>query len=388
MTVSPYEPQGGEVARYSPMGQSVRALRDWAEAASAAHSVATSLCKTSFVPKEYRGKPDETTAAILAGMEIGLSPIASVNAYSPIQGQAAPKAITLRAIVQSRGHEIELLESTSDRCIMRGRRHKGDGEFGEWQTVTWTVARARQLKLLSRDQWQNQPTAMLVARATSEISRIIGADAILGIPYSVEELYDQAAESDTAQATATNRSKRRTPVATLPPTVTPESIEAGIRAAANAPAAAGPPPLPGEPGYATEDTSAPEPAADGVQDIETVEDVAETDAPTGAQDTDSPAAAALAEHFAETFDAPAAMAGDETEAEAADVEPVGTADHADAKRMARLFALLREAGVGERHQYAAGVLGRKVTTFSTLSAGDVGRLISNLEDIVNGEASE
>ncbi len=56
-------------------------------------------------------------------------------------------------------------------------------------------------------------------------------------------------------------------------------------------------------------------------------------------------------------------------------------------RMKRLFALLGEASIGddERHGYATGVLGREVTTFSTLAAGDVERLIGNLEDIKNDE---
>ncbi len=52
--------------------------------------------------------------------------------------------------------------------------------------------------------------------------------------------------------------------------------------------------------------------------------------------------------------------------------------------MRRLFALLRDVEVGDRHQYATGVLGRRVDTFSTLDAGDVERLIGNLEDIQKG----
>src|SRR5258706_2009751 len=290
MTLSPYEPESGAVVPYTAMGQSVIALRDWAEAARAAHIVATSLCKTSFVPKEYRGKPDETTAAILAGMEVGLSPIAAINASSPIMGQAAPKAITLRAIVQSRGHEIELVESTASRCIMRGRRAGHD----EWQTVTWGIDRAKQLGLLAKkeSQWPKQPTAMLVARATSEISRLIAADAILGIPYSAEELRDQSGEVDPEQAApAAPRNRRRTPVAPIAPAQ-------ALKPATDAPAQAGPPPLPGEPGYTAEAETAP-------ADAEAVEDDTKTFTTDDASTEADVAGAALAEHFGEVFDADA-----------------------------------------------------------------------------------
>ncbi|MBQ1163351.1 hypothetical protein KBZ21_35765, partial [Streptomyces sp. A73] len=51
----------------------------WAESAVAANHLAQSLAKTSFVPKAFQGKPDEVTAAILAGQEMGLSPMAALR---------------------------------------------------------------------------------------------------------------------------------------------------------------------------------------------------------------------------------------------------------------------------------------------------------------------
>lgn len=166
----------------------VQRLSEWAASAQAAHSVAVELVRTSFVPEGFRGKPHEATAAILAGLEIGLSPMAALRSFDVIQGQAAARAITLRAVVQSFGHEIELVESTATRCKMRGRRNGSNA----WQDVVWTLDRAKSLKLTNKPNWQNQPQAMLVARATSELARLIAADAILGIAYSAEELADGA----------------------------------------------------------------------------------------------------------------------------------------------------------------------------------------------------
>lgn len=161
-------------------------LRSWAIAASATHEVAESIVQTSFCPAAFRDKPHEATAAILAGFEVGLSPMAALGAFDVIQGRAAARAITLRAIVQSKGHEVLVEESTSTRCIMAGHR-KG---ATKWQRSVWTIDRAKELGLTGKDQWRKQPQAMLIARATSELCRLVAADAILGIPYSAEEIED------------------------------------------------------------------------------------------------------------------------------------------------------------------------------------------------------
>jgi hypothetical protein len=164
----------------------------WAQAAEAVYAVAEKLVHTKFVPRAYQGKPMEATAAILAGAELGLSQMASLRAFDDIQGTPAPKAITLRAVVQSRGHDIIVKESTAQVAVVTGRR-RGDTE---WQTSRWDIPRAQQMGLLGKDQWKSQPTAMLIARATSECCRLVAADAIMGMPYSAEELRDQDAEPE------------------------------------------------------------------------------------------------------------------------------------------------------------------------------------------------
>ncbi|MFG1776640.1 hypothetical protein ACGFIG_09445 [Micromonospora sp. NPDC049048] len=162
-------------------------LVQWAQAADAAGRFAEVVCNTSAVPQAYRGKPAEAAAAILAGAEVGLSPMASLRAFDNIQGTPAPKAITLRAIAQGLGHEVRIDQSTAAIAVVSGRR-KGDTE---WQTSTWDLERARVMGLLVKDQWKKQPGAMLVARATAEVCRWIASDAIMGMPYTAEEIRDQ-----------------------------------------------------------------------------------------------------------------------------------------------------------------------------------------------------
>lgn len=212
MSIEQWNPRA-EVALQTSQDVAVHRLADWAQSADAAYQVAERLSSSAFVPAQFKGKPVELTAAILSGLEVGLSPMAAMRSFDIIQGQAAPRAITLRAIVQSAGHEMVLVESTAARCKMKGRRKGSD----EWQSVTWTMDRARDLGLANKDGWKKQPTAMLLARATSELARLIASDAILGIGYSAEEVadggtYEEQVTTDTttpAAPTGTRKMSRK-----------------------------------------------------------------------------------------------------------------------------------------------------------------------------------
>ncbi|MDT5119286.1 MAG: hypothetical protein QOE30_5025, partial [Mycobacterium sp.] len=73
-----------------------------------------------------------------------------------------------------------------ERAVVDGRR-RGDTE---WQTSIWTIERAKLMPQYEKNpNYKHNPAAMLVARATAEVCRWIGSDAIMGMPYAAEE-YD------------------------------------------------------------------------------------------------------------------------------------------------------------------------------------------------------
>jgi hypothetical protein len=156
----------------------------WVEEAARAEELAARLAGTSFVPTTLRGKPVEVMAAILAGLELGLQPMAALRSMDVIQGTPALRAHAMRGLVQSHGHDVELVESTASKCVMRGRR-KGTQA---WQTVTWDIPRAAKLGLLGKPEWKKQPTTMLIARATGEMCRLVASDVLYAMPYAAEEL--------------------------------------------------------------------------------------------------------------------------------------------------------------------------------------------------------
>jgi hypothetical protein len=256
MSIETYTGSNGNgVARFESAPQppartqprTVVRLTEWAESARAAHEVASSLVQTSFVPEQFRNKAHEATAAILAGDEVGLSPMASLRAFDIIQGTAAPRAITHRAVVQSMGHEVWQVEASDSRAVFCGRRRGSDLV----QESVWTIDRARQLGLAGKANWKNQPKAMLIARATSEVCRLIASDALMGLPYSIEELTDgvlpdgydapdEAGPTETAAPPRRTAQRRSQPRSAAAPTPEPEQKQ---------PPEPSGPPLPGEDGY-------------------------------------------------------------------------------------------------------------------------------------------
>jgi len=194
-------------------------LMQWAEGARAAFGIAQSLAKTAFVSPTFKGKPEEITAAILTGQEVGLEPLSALRSIDIISGTPAMRAHALRGLVQSRGHDVWVEKQTPEEAIVCGQR-KGSEHV---QKSVWTLKRAERLGLTSRDNWRKQPEAMLVARATAEVCRLIASDVLLGLPYAIEEL-------DEGDAPKPKTAKRKTePVVVeapaLPDEPTTEPVE-------------------------------------------------------------------------------------------------------------------------------------------------------------------
>lgn len=192
-------------------------LEQWARDLHQAYQAARSLVTTSFVPQSYKAKPEEAAAAIMTGAELGLSPLASLRSIDIIQGTPALRAIAMRALVQSKGHDIWVEESTETRAIVCGRRQGSE----HVERVVWSQDRAQRLGLMAKDNYRKQPGVMYIARATGEVSRLIAADVLLGVPYTVEEIQD-GIDQEAPTTVEPKRAKRTVKRAPLPDTVTPD----------------------------------------------------------------------------------------------------------------------------------------------------------------------
>lgn len=187
----PFDPTGGRLVA-------------WAAAAGAAHQLAKALSSTAFCPRAFAGKPDDATAAIILGDELGLSPLTALRSIYVIGGTPAIYARVMVALVMSHGHEVWTVESSDAGVVVAGRRKGSD----RTETVTWDLARARKAGYTSNKKYDTDPQAMLYARAAGDVARRIAPDVLAGVPYTAEELEMGATGEGAATPTATVAAKR------------------------------------------------------------------------------------------------------------------------------------------------------------------------------------
>ena len=180
----------------------------WAEGLAAAHRIGTALCQTSFVPQQFRGKPEEAAAAILYGDEIGFTPTQALQNIYVISGKPSMYARSMVALLLSHGHEVWTVEKTDAKVTVAGRR-KGSTHVIE---ETWTTARANKAGYTNNKKYQTDPQAMLYARAASDVCRQVAPDSLAGIAYTVEEMELDAP----APTTRVSRAKAAAPATPEP----------------------------------------------------------------------------------------------------------------------------------------------------------------------------
>jgi hypothetical protein len=244
---------GSALAIYSPQEQVQLAADVW--------PLANKLAETEFVPKPLRGRPEAVMACMLKGSELGIPLMQSLSQIHVIEGRPTMSSELMRAVVQSRGHEIIVEESSSTRCIIKGRRDSST----EWQRFTFTKDDAERAGVLGKDNWKKWPAAMMLARASSLLCRAVFADCLAGISYTVEELNDgwETIEPDVAAvietelagepdkpARTTKARKPRTRPARR--TSEPPAVPPSLRPV---------PPLPGEDDITDAEIVEPQPAA-------------------------------------------------------------------------------------------------------------------------------
>jgi hypothetical protein len=176
------------VAVYTPQQQVQMAADLW--------DLAERLAGTAeFIPKALIGRPEAVLATMLKGTELGLGLMQSLSAIHFVEGRPTLSAELMRAVVQARGHEIVVNESSDRLCTISGRR----ASSSVFQRFTFTIDDARRAGLMGKDVWKKYPQAMLLARASSLLCRAVFADCLAGISYTTEELGRDYIDVDEAQ---------------------------------------------------------------------------------------------------------------------------------------------------------------------------------------------
>jgi len=148
----------------------------------AAWRLAGRIASTPFVPRALRDDHAAVMACILLGQELGLGPMQSLQMVNVIEGRPAVSAQLMRALVNRAGHRIDIVEVKQDSVTLAGQ-HRLTGARGE---VTWSLADAKQAGIDKNPAWSKYPRSMLLARATTELCRMMFAEVIGGL-YTPEE---------------------------------------------------------------------------------------------------------------------------------------------------------------------------------------------------------
>lgn len=142
---------------------------------------------SNLLPDKLRGKPADVGVILMYGAELGMSPVQALQGIYVVDGRPSLAAQTWLALARRAGHSIKVTEHTTDTCSVRIVR--GDG--GDEHTSTYTLAEAKVAGLVAKKNWQQNPKAMLLARAVSAGCRFACPEIALGF-YAEGELDDVA----------------------------------------------------------------------------------------------------------------------------------------------------------------------------------------------------
>jgi hypothetical protein len=153
------------------------------------------------LPSNYRQNPGAIMLAQEWAQTRGLDLLTTLQTVSFVNGRPVIDATMQRALAKRAGYEVHVEVAEDGQSATCALHHPGSkvhsatcGMCGQPAVgaVTYTLEDARTANLLGKDNWQQNPKAMLVARATAFAMRWHAPDVMVGV-FAPEELEDGTA---------------------------------------------------------------------------------------------------------------------------------------------------------------------------------------------------
>jgi hypothetical protein len=146
---------------------------------------ANAISKTEVVPAAFRGKPDSILAVIQTGLEMGLTPMASLRSFNNIQGTVVLKPESAMGLIRSKGliKNFSITHSGQGNSLVVTVSGQRVGDSQEY-TVRFSWADAVQAQLHNKDMYKRFPLRMLTARAIGFFCKDLFPDVLSGLPIS------------------------------------------------------------------------------------------------------------------------------------------------------------------------------------------------------------
>ena len=155
--------------------------------------------------------PDVKSAAqgavkILAGKELGFSPMQAINSFYFVNGKLAMLTQAMAALIKkSDKYDYQILSQTSEGCVIAFFKINGEREkLGE---STFDRKMAAAAGIINKDVWKNYPINMYFNRALANGARWFCPDVISGF-HAVEELRDLEPEKTVIEITPEGEVKK------------------------------------------------------------------------------------------------------------------------------------------------------------------------------------
>lgn len=145
------------------------------------------LAERCYKSKLYPGiqSADAALVIMLRGASLGIPPVAAMHGIHYFDGKTVLSSDLIVATVKKSPLCLiwKVVETTAERCVIETHR-KGEPDPVRHE---WTIADARTGNLLNKNNWKNNPRAMLRARCGAELGRMVYPDLLLGV-YTAEEI--------------------------------------------------------------------------------------------------------------------------------------------------------------------------------------------------------
>lgn len=170
-------------------------------------TLAETLAKSTLLPDALKGKAPDIVVSILAGAELGLSPMAAIRGVHVVQGKPLLSADTMVGLVLASGLcEYFMCVEESDASVTYETKRKNAPKA---QRCTWSLDDSKRAAIHTKDNHRLFPRQMMKARCKAILARDAYPDVLAGV-YDTSEVdqavplptLDTAAKADRAQRQA------------------------------------------------------------------------------------------------------------------------------------------------------------------------------------------
>lgn len=173
-------------------------------------TLAETFAKSKLIPSDLQAKPADVFVTLLAGHELGLTPMAAIRGIHVVKGKPILSADTMAAVVLASGACVYLrpVGIPNNEIATYETMRKGDAEPRQ---MSWSIEDTKRAGLESSDSHKKYPRAMNMARCKAVLLRDVYPDVLAGC-YVEGEIPDDDVPSNVTPIA----SKRAAPI-TPPP---------------------------------------------------------------------------------------------------------------------------------------------------------------------------